>query len=345
MIVQSSNINMRSRRSYASRSEQSAGFNYWGTLSSKREAKEMDAALEKGGVGEEERAEAQNQVKQEQNISAPVSTPKNPYEGKTLQQIRSEVVNYLLDLFFGDGKTSTRSLFENLSGGGVREQKFGGTYTESSYFYEKETTSFQTQGNVVTADGREISFRVNVEMTRSFTSAINRQIQFGAEKLCDPLVINLDTNVAAVSDQKFLFDLDADGNLDTVSMLTGGSGFLALDKNGNGKIDNGSELFGTKSGDGFADLEEYDIDKNGWIDEADAIFDKLRIWYKDENGNDKLVKLKEAGVGAICLRNVDTQFSLNSRHTNRTNAYIRKSGIFLYENGGVGTVQHLDLVQ
>lgn len=75
----------------------------------------------------------------------------------------------------------------------------------------------------------------------------------------DPLVINLNSSTAQVTDQKFYFDLDADGTADRISMLKSGSGFLALDKNGNGKIDDGSELFGTQSGDGFADLEEYDI--------------------------------------------------------------------------------------
>lgn len=334
MIIQSSNISMYSRRSYTSKSSRSEGLTYWGVSNGRRDEEAMDGALEQEGISGDERADVKNEIKRAQNIE-------NPYKGKTLQQIRSEVVNYLLDLFFGDGKA--KNLLDDFYGGS--RQAFGGTYSKSSYFYEKETTSFQTNGSVVTADGRRISFQVDVEMTRSFASAVNQQIHFGAARVCDPLVINLDSSIASVSDQKFLFDLDVDGEEDEISMLTGGSGFLALDRNGNGKIDNGSELFGTKSGDGFADLEAYDIDKNGWIDEADAIFDKLRIWYKDENGNDRLVKLKEAGIGAICLRNTDTQFSLNNHTTNRTNAYIRKSGIFLYENGGVGTVQHLDLVQ
>ena len=54
-------------------------------------------------------------------------------------------------------------------------------------------------------------------------------------------------------------------------MLGKGSGFLALDKDGNGKIDDGNELFGTKSSDGFGDLREYDSDGSGWIDENDEI--------------------------------------------------------------------------
>ncbi len=124
-------------------------------------------------------------------------------------------------------------------------------------------------------------------------------------------------------------------------MLFRSSGFLALDKNGDGKINDGSELFGATSGNGFADLAQYDSDGNGWIDEADEIFDKLLIWSKDENGNDQLVGLGKAGVGAIYLGAQDTQFSMNSQQ-NQMNALIRQTGMFMYENGGVGTIQQID---
>ncbi len=52
---------------------------------------------------------------------------------------------------------------------------------------------------------------------------------------CDPLVINLNSNVAEVSDQKFFFDLDADGEEEGISRLYEDSGYLALDLNGNGR--------------------------------------------------------------------------------------------------------------
>ena len=149
-------------------------------------------------------------------------------------------------------------------------------------------------------------------------------------EMLDPLVINLDTDIASLSDQKFEFDIDGDGILDSISMLQGGSGYLALDKNGDGKINDGTELFGTSSGDGFKDLAMYDEDGNGWIDENDEIFSKLLIWSKDENGNDELYHLKDKGVGAICISKVSTNFSLNSLKTNQTNGQIRSTGVFLY---------------
>lgn len=162
--------------------------------------------------------------------------------------------------------------------------------------------------------------------------------------MCDPLVINLDTDVASLSDQTFYFDIDADGELDEISQLGAGSGYLALDKNGDGQINDGSELFGTASGNGFADLAQYDEDGNGWIDENDAVWDKLKIWCKDEEGNDVLYRLADKGVGAICLQNVSTDFTLKGS-SGQTQGAIRNSGVFLYENGAAGTVQHVDVAK
>ena len=211
----------------------------------------------------------------------------------------------------------------------------------SSFLAEVENTAFSTTGIAKTADGREISFNVELEMSRSFILKNESYVQT-MEKMVDPLVINLDSDVASVSDQKFFFDLDADGREEEISYLGEGSGFLALDKNGDGTINNGSELFGAKSGDGFKDLATYDEDGNGWIDEADSIFDKLRIWTKGADGTNQLIAIGKAGVGAIYLGSAETEFSLKNQENGATNAVIQKSGIFLHEDGGVGTVQHVD---
>lgn len=218
---------------------------------------------------------------------------------------------------------------------------FRGSKTE--YYSEKERTSYQTKGTVVTADGREIEFNLSFAMSRGFEQYYNEKYEKNVVSFCDPLVINLDSTMPSVSDEKFLFDIDGDGVLDTISKLSNKSGYLAIDKNGDGQINDGNELFGTKGGNGFADLAEYDSDGNGWIDEGDEIWDKLMIWCMDENGKTELYHVSEKGIGAICLQNVASDFSLNSLKTNQTNAAVRSTGIFLYENGGVGTVQHMDL--
>ena len=212
----------------------------------------------------------------------------------------------------------------------------------SGFMVESECTTFRSAGMVKTADGRSIDFNVDVSMSRAFMSKID-SLTVEEYIKTDPLIINLDSNIASVSDQKFLFDLDSDGESEEISFAGKGSGFLALDKNGDGKINDGSELFGTGSGDGFADLAKYDRDGNGWIDENDDIFDKLRVWTKDEKGRDVLIDLKRADVGAIYLGNANTQFSLKDDE-NKLNGEIKKTGIYLKEStGSVGTLNHVDL--
>jgi hypothetical protein len=143
--------------------------------------------------------------------------------------------------------------------------------------------------------------------------------------------------VVSISNVKHTFDLDLDGQSDTFSFVGEGSGFLALDKNKDKKVNNGSELFGPKSGNGFNELRAYDTDKNNWIDENDAVFNDLLIWTKDEAGEEKLFTIKEKNVGAIYLGAIETEFDLNE-------ALLKESSIYLKEDGDVGTVSEIDLV-
>ncbi len=213
---------------------------------------------------------------------------------------------------------------------------------ESVFLKQQEVTEFSSTGFVKTADGRSVSFNVSIEMSRNFEAYIKRESTTKDVVMKDPLVINLISAPAKVSDQTFLFDIDADGIKDEISMLENGSGFLALDKNEDGKINDGNELFGALTGNGFDELSKYDDDGNGWIDEADSIFNKLKIWTKDEKGKDLLISLKDSGVGAIYLSNASTKFDINNIATNETNAQVRSTGVYLKENGEAGTIQQLD---
>ncbi len=215
--------------------------------------------------------------------------------------------------------------------------------TQKHYFRESEDTGFKSKGKAVTADGREIDFDINVHMSREFKKYSEDKIRLSKSNCIDPLVINLGPGVTEVSDQEIFFDLDADGQKDKIKALSKESGYLALDINSDGRINDGSELFGTKSSNGFEELARFDSDKDGWIDEDDDIFDKLKVWIREDDGSDKLLSLKEAGVGAINLMNSSTEFSLKDMH-NKENAIIRATGMFLYEDGRAGTVQQVDMV-
>jgi len=161
-------------------------------------------------------------------------------------------------------------------------------------------------------------------------------------RLVDPIVINYGGTAASLTGEKFLFDLTMDGNLDSIAMLGDGSGFLAIDLNGDKKINDGSQLFGPSTGCGFDELRKYDTDRNGWIDANDEIFDKLVVWKRDKDGNDIVYTLKELGIGAIFLGDISTEFSFKGDN-NETIGVMRSTSFFIKECGSTGTLSHVDL--
>ena len=347
MIIDSGTIEMQSTRNYHSIKKASAR-GVRGTITGGQDS--LDSLFENQlGTGEKTAGEEKDDSAKLEDLSTHMRNMSGAWqistrndEREALRSIRQQCVDFLLELLFRF--RGQRGLQNNpiAAAGGTTLYTVNG-YQMQHYHMEEENTTFSTQGTVKTADGRELSFNLEFGMSRRFEEYYEENYISSIQTFRDPLVINLDTNIAQVSDQKFYFDLDCDGKEEEISSLQAGSGFLALDLNGDGRINDGSELFGTKSGDGFSDLAKYDADGNGWIDEADPIWDKLLIWTKDENGKDQLYHLSDKGVGAIGLGRVGTQFSLNSAKNNETNAMIRKTGIFLYENGTVSTIQHLDM--
>lgn len=204
---------------------------------------------------------------------------------------------------------------------------------------EAQTTSYHGSGQVTTADGRQISFSLDLGMQRYERQESTVSLAIGnAAQMKDPLVLNLSTDRVRLQAETFSFDLNSDGIRENIATLGEGSAFLALDRNGNGQIDNGSELFGTSSGDGFADLAQFDGDHNGWIDENDAVFNQLTVWRPDGEAQ----TLQEAGVGAISLNHATTDFTLKA--DGATEGMIRSTGMFLMEDGEARTVQQVDLV-
>ncbi len=206
---------------------------------------------------------------------------------------------------------------------------------------EYEATSFAAHGTVRTADGRTVDFSMELDMCRDYSCQRSVR-QSGSAELRDPLVINFDGKAAELSGTRFEFDLDADGTVERIPGLVAGSAWLAFDRNADGCINDGSELFGARSGNGFADLACLDDDGNRWLDEADTAFGQLRLWEQDETGAGTLSTLGEKGVGAIYLGSVQTPFALTDAE-NEKRGYIRASGVYLREDGGVGSVQQVDL--
>ncbi|MFN3826112.1 MAG: calcium-binding protein [Micavibrio sp.] len=104
-----------------------------------------------------------------------------------------------------------------------------------------------------------------------------------------PLVLDLDHSgtieLISLANSETYWDGNVDGFANVSGWVTGGDGFLALDVNENGRIDDNSELFGTVDTDGFTILAQYDTNLDGIISAGDEVWDDLIIWIdSNENG-------------------------------------------------------------
>ncbi|MBS1130657.1 MAG: hypothetical protein H6R16_1659 [Proteobacteria bacterium] len=225
----------------------------------------------------------------------------------------------------------------------VRPAGYGVEYDYHESYTETEQTSFSASGKVTTADGRAISFDLQLSMSRSYHEESNVSLRLGdAARKTDPLVLNFSGSAAQLTNQRFAFDLNSDGSKEQINFVAPGSGFLVFDQNHDGKVNNGSELFGPNTGDGFQELAKLDDDKNGWIDENDAAFGQLQVWTRNTEGTEQLQSLGSAGVGAISLSRINTPFDIKT-NANELLGKIRTSGILLQESGAAGTIQQIDL--
>lgn len=223
---------------------------------------------------------------------------------------------------------------------------FGIEYDRHEVYAEVETTHFSAQGVVRTQDGQEIRFSLELQMERSYREETSVSLRAGDAVRKDPLVVNFAGTAPRLLDQRFRFDLDNDGQAEELPMLGSGSGYLAFDRNNNGQIDAGNELFGPASNNGFAELALLDADGNGWLDENDPLFSRLGIWRPTDGSTDsphpQLTALKENGIGALGLAHLATPFELRGSGNSDLGA-LSATGLALSENGRALALQEIDL--
>jgi hypothetical protein len=203
---------------------------------------------------------------------------------------------------------------------------------------DREGTAVEIDGVVTTADGRRIAVDVDLELYRETVRQTRVSVAAGDPKPKDPLALSFGVT-PSLSTARAEVDLDGDGLTESVPFVGDGMAYLVLDRNGDGTVNDGTELFGPASGDGFADLRRHDADGNGWIDEADPVFTSLRLWGSPQAG---LQTLAEHGVGAIGLTGVSSPYRLQA--DGQMLGELRSTGIWLAEDGSVGTVHQVDVV-
>lgn len=169
----------------------------------------------------------------------------------------------------------------------------------------------------------------------------------------DPLSLDLDNDgVETIGiDAGVFFDLDNNGFSESTAWIGADDAFVVLDRDGNGFIDNGSELFGTETllsngefaSNGFEALRELDNNRDGVFDVKDDMFGEVRLW-RDANSDgisqaDELHTLSEFNIEAINLSYSTSPF------TDSNNVEHREIGTYVVRSdSGVSGGQTVDSV-
>jgi len=201
---------------------------------------------------------------------------------------------------------------------------------------EMERCRFSASGNICLADGSTRSFDVGYEMERSEEST-----RMSVGTLRDPLVLDFAAPSNRLGEHSVAFDLDADGTPESMRMPDRNAAFLFHDRNGNGIADDGGELFGPTTGNGFAELAALDDDGNQWIDAGDAAYAELMLWCAADDGGTTCRSLADAGIGALSTRYEDTPFTI--KENGEVIGQVRGSSVWLGEESGAGIVRQIDI--
>ena len=149
----------------------------------------------------------------------------------------------------------------------------------------------------------------------------------------DPIVIDLNKDGLHLTQLNPALNFDHDSNdfKEATGWISNDDAFLTYDKNGNGIIDDGSEMFGeTNAANGFEALKKFDDNKDGKIDENDAIWQKLSLW-RDINSDAKtdegeLISIKDTDIKSIDLNYSNTHIASNGNTIKQVSKVEFKDG-------------------
>jgi hypothetical protein len=141
-----------------------------------------------------------------------------------------------------------------------------------------------------------------------------------------------------------LFDHNGDGIQTGTGWVGKDDGLLVLDKNNNGTIDNGAELFGDntilkngqKAKDGFAAISDLDLNQDGKLNSSDAAFANLRVWQDiNQDGFSQATELKT--LDELGISSINTVASITGGQNQNNGNVIIGSSSFMQSDGTIKT--------
>jgi hypothetical protein len=218
-----------------------------------------------------------------------------------------------------------------------QQPNWGLEYDRTEVRAEIEESSLRAEGTFTLDDGRSFAFSLSFTQRRESVSVSHQSLRLGNAVAKDPLALDLDGDGLAFTSDLTALDLDRDGSVERFRSLAAGDAWLAYDRDGDGRVSDGSELFGPATGQGFAELAALDADDNGLVDAGDAAWARLGLW----NGA-RLTPLAQSGVAAIATASVALPFAHQASDGSAA-AAGRSGGVWLGEDGRAGAAMQVDV--
>ena len=219
---------------------------------------------------------------------------------------------------------------ESTSASAVSLQASDSSFSLDAAAYQ--SVSGHLSAHIQSADGSDITIEADYQTETFVQFSLRQNQQQATQQQCDPLALDIDGDgqISLSNVQNgATFDINADNQLDKTSFVTGNDVFLAWDRNQDGTINNGSELFGDQNGsaNGYIELAKYDEDQNNVIDANDSIFSSLKGIRLGENGQMETQDLLSLGVKSIGLGYQNTnQVAQNDNTIGQIGSYQKTDG-------------------
>ncbi|AHF69935.1 hypothetical protein PCH70_47820 [Pseudomonas cichorii JBC1] len=222
-------------------------------------------------------------------------------------------------IFDSDGKGSVYLENRRLTGGKRKEDDPEDTYYGGGNTYVLKNGTLTINGSLIVNAFQNYDLGIALELEDEEEEEEEAPETDDAESRTSPIVLDLDGDgIETLAVGASYFDLDSDGLSEMAGWVSPDDGLLVHDRNGDGRISNGSELFGNHSllnngqtaQNGYQALAEYDSNGDGMVNAQDASYATLQVW-RDLNGNGtsdagELQSLTDAGVVSISTGYTDS---------------------------------------